>query len=91
MAWPSRLRSATWAMCNGSMYVHVPTAWCAMLVLTFSAICASAYLITGRLKWDHRLEAAIEMSVVLCLLLSLQGAIWAKPTWGSKFEFRIKN
>ena len=64
------------------MYVHVPTAWCAMLVLTFSALCASAYLITGRLKWDHRLEAAIEMSVVLCFLLSVQGAIWAKPTWG---------
>lgn len=64
------------------MYVHVPTAWCAMLVLTFSAFCATAYLVTGRLKWDHRLEAAIEMSVVLCFLLSVQGAIWAKPTWG---------
>jgi heme exporter protein C len=64
------------------MYVHVPTAWCAMLVLTFAFLSAACYLITGRLKWDHRLEAAIEMSVVLCFLLSVQGAIWAKPTWG---------
>ncbi|HEV8661195.1 MAG TPA: cytochrome c biogenesis protein CcsA [Thermoanaerobaculia bacterium] len=64
------------------MYVHVPTAWCAMLVLTFGFVCAIAYLITGRLKWDHWLEAAIEMAVVLCFLLSVQGAIWAKPTWG---------
>jgi len=64
------------------MYVHVPTAWCAMLVLTWSFVCASLFLITGRISWDHRLESAIEMAVVLCFLLSMQGAIWAKPTWG---------
>jgi heme exporter protein C len=64
------------------MYVHVPTAWGAMLVLMWAFICAAAWLISGRLQWDHRLDAAIEMSVVLCFLLSVQGAIWAKPTWG---------
>jgi heme exporter protein C len=64
------------------MYVHVPTAWSAMLTLTFAFVFAVGYLITGRWRWDHWLEAAIEMSVVLCFLLSVQGAIWAKPTWG---------
>lgn len=64
------------------MYVHVPTAWSAMLVLTWAFVCAVAFLTTGGWKWDHRLEAAIEMAVVLCFLLSVQGAIWAKPTWG---------
>jgi len=64
------------------MYVHVPTAWGAMLVLTWAFCCSVAWLISERWPWDHRLEAAIEMSVVLCFLLSVQGAIWAKPTWG---------
>ncbi|MDP9193123.1 MAG: cytochrome c biogenesis protein CcsA [Acidobacteriota bacterium] len=64
------------------MYVHVPTAWGAMLVLTWAFVCAVAWLMTAKWHWDHRLEAAIEMSVVLCFLLSVQGAIWAKPTWG---------
>jgi heme exporter protein C len=64
------------------MYVHVPTAWSAMLVLIWAFICAIAWLLSANWRWDHRLEAAIEMSVVLCLLLSVQGAIWAKPTWG---------
>ncbi len=64
------------------MYIHVPTAWCAMWVLTWGFICAIAFLISGRMSWDHRLEAATEMSVLLCFLLSVQGAIWAKPTWG---------
>jgi heme exporter protein C len=64
------------------MYVHVPTAWTAMLVLSWAFCCAIAWLFSGKWQWDHRLEAAIEMSVVLCFLLSVQGAIWAKPTWG---------
>ncbi len=64
------------------MYVHVPTAWTAMLVLTWAFVCALLYLTTAGSRWDHHLEAAIEMSVVLCLLLCIQGSIWAKPTWG---------
>jgi heme exporter protein C len=64
------------------MYIHVPTAWGAMLSLTWTAACAAIFLFTGSFRWDSRLEAAIEVSVVLCFLLSVQGAIWAKPTWG---------
>jgi heme exporter protein C len=64
------------------MYVHVPTAWNAMLALTFAFVCAISFLFTNSWKWDNRLEAAMEMGVVLSLLLCTQGAIWAKPTWG---------
>ena len=64
------------------MYVHVPTAWNAMLALSFAFGCAVAFLFTGDWKWDSRLEAALEVGVVLSLLLCAQGAIWAKPTWG---------
>src|SRR6266568_3532058 len=64
------------------MYVHVPTAWCAMIGFTWAAICATMYLIGNRWKWDNRLEAAVEMSIVLSFLLCMQGSIWAKPTWG---------
>jgi len=64
------------------MYVHVPTAWTSMLVLTWAFICALAFLFSGKWPWDNRLEASVEMSVVLCFLLCIQGSIWAKPTWG---------
>ena len=64
------------------MYVHVPTAWNAMLAFTFAFGCAVASLIRGGYRWDTRLEAAMEVGVVLSSLLCIQGAIWAKPTWG---------
>lgn len=64
------------------MYVHVPTAWNAMLALTFAFVAAVGFLWTQAFRWDARLEAAAEMGVLLAFLLCVQGAIWAKPTWG---------
>jgi heme exporter protein C len=64
------------------MYVHVPTAWNALLALTFAFGCAMASLIRGGWQWDARLEGAMEVGVVLSALLCMQGSIWAKPTWG---------
>ena len=64
------------------MYVHVPTAWNTMLALTFAFACALMFLFRGDWKWDARLEASIEVGVLLAFLLCMQGSIWAKPTWG---------
>jgi heme exporter protein C len=64
------------------MYVHVPTAWNAMLAPLFGALCAALSLARRDWRWDARLEAAIEVSFVLALLTCVQGSIWARPTWG---------
>jgi len=64
------------------MYIHVPTAWNAMLAFTWASVCALMFLFRGTWKWDARLEAAIEVGVMLGLMLCMQGAIWARPTWG---------
>ena len=64
------------------MYVHVPTAWVAMLTLLWAFVCALCFLFARSWKWDSRMEAAIEVGVLLSALLCIQGSIWAKPTWG---------
>jgi heme exporter protein C len=64
------------------MYIHVPTAWAAMLALMFAFVSSFAYLFNGKWAWDARLEASIEIGTLLALLLCIQGSIWAKPTWG---------
>src|SRR5947208_2122462 len=64
------------------MYVHVPTAWFALLALTIAFVSAVAFLFRNDFKWDARMEGSIETGVVFAFLLCCQGAIWAKPTWG---------
>lgn len=64
------------------MYVHVPSAWCALLAMTIAFASAILFLLGNDWKWDARMEGSIEVGVVLAFLLCCQGAIWAKPTWG---------
>ena len=64
------------------LYVHVPTAWVAMLTYLVAFVFAILSMWTGDFKWDGRLHATIEVGVVLNILLTIQGSIWAKPTWG---------
>lgn len=64
------------------MYVHVPTAWNWMLAVLFAFGTAVTFLFTNNMKWDSRMEAGLEVSVLLGFLLCVQGSIWAKPTWG---------
>ena len=64
------------------MYVHVPTAWFALMALTLAFVSALVFLLRGDFRWDARLEGSIEVGIVLSFLLCCQGSIWAKPTWG---------
>lgn len=63
-------------------YIHVPTAWIGLLLLTCAFVAALMSLLKGDPKWDDRLEALIEGGVVLSALLCIQGSLWARPTWG---------
>jgi heme exporter protein C len=64
------------------MYVHVPSAWIALLALTIAFVSAVIFLFRAGWKWDARMEASIEVGILFGFLLCCQGAIWAKPTWG---------
>ncbi len=64
------------------LYVHVPTAWVALVTYLIAFIAAIHTLWTSSREWDATVEASVEVGVVLNVLLLAQGSIWAKPTWG---------
>lgn len=64
------------------MYVHVPTAWTALLCFTAAFLASIGWLVRGGWRWDGAQEATIEVGVVLGVLLIAQGSVWARPTWG---------
>ena len=64
------------------LYVHVPTAWTALVALLLAFVLAIGSLLTGKRAWDASLIAASEVGVLFSVMLTLQGSIWARPTWG---------
>jgi heme exporter protein C len=62
------------------LYLHVPTAWAAMLCFTAAFACAIGALWSGRPRWDWGMEAGIEVGLVFSVLICIQGPLWARPT-----------
>jgi heme exporter protein C len=64
------------------MYVHVPAAWISYLAFVIVFASSIAYLVSGRIRWDHLAHAAAELGVVFTALAIVLGSIWGRPTWG---------
>ena len=65
------------------MYVHVPTAWMAMLCYTVMTLNA-----VGSLVWRHPLadvsaRVAAPLGAAFTFVSLVTGAIWGKPMWGT--------
>lgn len=64
------------------LYVHVPAAWATLLCFTAVFVASVGWLIRGTWGWDVLGEAATKVGLVLGVLLTALGSIWARPTWG---------
>lgn len=65
------------------MYVHVPAAWLAYLSFTAVLVASVAYLVTRKLVWDRRAQAAAELGVGMTALAIAMGSLWGRPVWGT--------
>ena len=64
------------------LFVHVPSAWMAMLLFFVSFIGSLLCLIRRDRKWDLLAQSAAEIGVVLTGLALALGSVWGKPVWG---------
>lgn len=68
-------------------YVHVPSAWLAYLGFAIVFISSIAYLRTGARRWDLLAHGGAEVGVVFCTLVLITGPIWARPVWGTWWQW----
>ena len=64
-------------------FIHVPTAWNSLLVLTGSFVLAIGVLINRKPGWDTALTASVEVGVLYTAMLLVQGSVWARPTFNT--------
>ena len=83
-------REATAAM-GGDLqrifYVHVPSAWLAYLAFAIVFVSSIAYLRTENRRWDLLAHSAAEIGVVFTSLVLITGPIWARPVWGTWWQW----
>jgi heme exporter protein C len=68
-------------------YFHVPSAWVAYLAFAIVFIGSIAYLRTGARRWDLLAHGAAEIGVIFTSLVLITGPIWARPVWGTWWEW----
>lgn len=72
------------------MYVHVPSAWVAMVCYTFAFGAALVSLWSHGQRSDSLMTAAIETGAVLNGLLLIQGSLWGRATWGVWWDWDVR-
>lgn len=65
------------------LFFHVPLAWTSVVGFVVSVFYAIRYLRSKEIDHDIRSSAAAGLGLLFCALTTLTGAIWAKFSWGS--------
>lgn len=68
-------------------YFHVPAAWAAYLAFAIVFLGSIAYLRTGARRWDLLAHSSAELGVVFTSLVLITGPIWARPVWGTWWQW----
>ena len=69
------------------MFFHVPTAWLSVVAFAASMVYGIRYLKNKRIEDDIRSSAAAGLGFLFCFLATATGAIWAKFSWGTYWNW----
>jgi heme exporter protein C len=69
------------------IFFHVPTAWLSVLAFLSALYYGIRYLRTKNHLDDIRSASAAGIGLVFCLLATVTGAIWAKFSWGTYWNW----
>lgn len=68
-------------------FFHIPVAWVSVIAFLVAAIRAGQYLRTRKLTYDIQGAAAAKLGLLFCLLATVSGAVFAKLTWGTYWNW----
>jgi heme exporter protein C len=65
------------------MFIHVPSAWLAMMCYSIMAVSAIGSLVWRHPLADVSIKAAAPIGAVFTALALITGSLWGKPMWGA--------
>ncbi|HUR95755.1 MAG TPA: cytochrome c biogenesis protein CcsA [Gemmatimonadales bacterium] len=70
-------------MAQKIFYLHVPSAWSALVAFSLVGITSALYLWLHDPRLDRFAAASAEVGVAFSAVMLTTGPIWAKPIWGT--------
>jgi heme exporter protein C len=64
-------------------YLHVPSAWSAMLAMGLVGLASILYLLLKDARLDRFAAASAEVGTVFSVVMLTTGPMWARPIWGT--------
>jgi len=83
MVWIYAPREAVMGDVQRVFYFHVAVGWVGMLAFLVTAVAGVIYLRRGEMRWDQLAICSVEIGVVFILVNIITGSIWARPIWGT--------
>jgi len=83
MVWIYAPREAVMGEVQRVFYFHVAVGWVGMLAFLVTAVAGVIYLRRGEMRWDQLAICSVEIGVVFILVNIITGSIWARPIWGT--------
>ncbi|HET9604879.1 MAG TPA: cytochrome c biogenesis protein CcsA [Gemmatimonadales bacterium] len=68
-------------------YLHVPAAWTSLLVFSIVGITSALYLWLRDERLDLFAASSAEVGVVFSIIMLTTGPLWAKPIWGTWWQW----
>ena len=65
------------------MYIHVPSAWLALMIYSFIALMSLINMIYGIKLCYIIARSAAKIGIIFAFITLITGSIWGKPMWGT--------
>src|SRR3954452_20255122 len=83
LAWEYTPIEARQGVAQKIFYLHVPSAWSALLAFSLVGIVSALYLWLNDPRLDRFAAASAEVGLAFSAVMLTTGPIWAKPIWGT--------
>jgi heme exporter protein C len=69
------------------LYIHAPAAWAALMSFSLVGLASVGYLFLKDRRLDIFAEASAEVGLAFGAVMLVTGPIWAKPIWGTWWQW----
>ncbi len=90
LVWFAAPLEATMGAVQKIFYFHVAAAWVGMVGFFITFVAGIVYLVRPNPRWDRLGAATAEVGLLLSVITTVTGSIWARPAWNTWWTWDVR-